>query len=121
MRICKNDLVVVLSGENAKSQGRVIAVDHEKETVLVQGINIVEKHVKRSKRNPQGGRLKKEMPVPQSKVQVICTSCGKPTRIGAKIIADGSKYRVCKKCNARLSQISPAKATRINKANASKN
>ncbi len=109
MRICKDDMVVVLSGADVGERGRVISVDREKETVIVEGVHTIHKHVKRSKRNPQGGRLTKEMPVPQSKVQVICTSCGKPTRIGAKTIEDGSKYRVCKKCNARLSQISPAK------------
>ena len=109
MRICKDDMVVVLAGADAGERGRVISVNREKETVIVEGVHRIHKHVKRSKRNPQGGRLTKEMPVPQSKVQVICTSCGKSTRIGAKIIEDGSKYRVCKKCDARLSQISPAK------------
>lgn len=109
MRICKDDIVVVLAGESKDVQGRVISVDRENQKVLVQGANIVSKHVKKSKRNTQGGVLKKEMPIPQSNVQVICTSCSKPTRIGAKILDDGSKYRVCKKCNARLGQISPAK------------
>lgn len=109
MRICKDDLVIVLAGESVGTRGRVISVDRVNKKVLVQGVNIVVKHVKKSKRNPQGGVLRKEMPVPQSNVQVICTTCSKPTRIGAKILDDGSKYRVCKKCNARLSQISPAK------------
>ncbi|MGL6196254.1 MAG: 50S ribosomal protein L24 [Thermoguttaceae bacterium] len=109
MRINKDDLVVVLAGADRGSRGRVISVNREAETVTVEGINTVHKHVKRSKRNPQGGRLTMEMSVPQSKVQVICTSCSKPARIGAKILDDGSKYRVCKKCGARLSQISPAK------------
>ena len=112
MRICKDDMVIVLSGADAGERGRVISVNREKETVIVEGVHTIHKHVKRSKRNPQGGRLTKEMPVPQSKVQVVCTACGKPTRIGVKIIDDGSKYRVCKKCNARLSQISPAKIKR---------
>lgn len=109
MRISKDDLVLVLTGESAGSRGRVISVDRENKKVLVQGVHIVDKHVKKSKRNPQGGVLKKELPVPQSNVQVICTSCSKPTRVGAKVLDDGSKYRVCKKCKARLGQISPAK------------
>ena len=109
MRICKDDMVVVLSGSDVGERGRVISVNREKETVIVEGVHTIHKHVKRSKRNPQGGRLTKEMPVPQSKVQVICTACGKPARLGVKILTDGSKYRECKKCHARLSQISPAK------------
>ena len=109
MQICKDDMVVVLGGRDGGERGRVISVDRENETVLVEGVNTIHKHVKRSKRNPQGGRLTKELPLPQSKVQVICSSCGKPARIGVVIIADGSKYRQCKKCKARMSQISPAK------------
>ena len=109
MHIYKDDMVVVLSGANVGDRGRVISVNRENETVIVEGVHTIHKHVKKSKRNPQGGRLTKEMPVPQSKVQVICTACAKPARIGVKILDDGSKYRVCKKCNARLSQISPAR------------
>lgn len=109
MRINKNDTVVVLSGAEAGERGRVISVDRENGKVLVEGIARVKKHIKRSQRNPQGGRLEKEMPISQGKVQVICPSCNKPTRVGAKILDDGSKYRVCKKCGARISQIAPAK------------
>ncbi len=109
MHIYKDDMVVVLSGANVGDRGRVISVNRENETVIVEGVHTIHKHVKKSKRNPQGGRLTKEMPVPQSKVQVICPACGKPARFGVKVLPDGSKYRSCKKCNARLSQISPAK------------
>lgn len=109
MRICKDDMVLVLSGVDRGNRGRVISVDRENQKVIVEGIQTVQKHVKRSKRNPQGGRLQKEMPISQGKVQLVCPSCNKPTRIGAKIIEDGSKYRICKKCGARIGQISPAK------------
>ncbi|MGL6227486.1 MAG: 50S ribosomal protein L24 [Thermoguttaceae bacterium] len=109
MLICKDDMVVVLSGTDAGEKGRVLVVDREKGKVVVEGISTVEKHVRRSKRNPQGGRLSKEMPLSQSKVQVVCPSCGKPTRIGSFIEADGSKFRVCKKCGAKISQIAPPK------------
>ncbi len=109
MRVNKDDMVVVLTGAHSGEKGRVISIDREAQTVTVEGVNTIHKHVKRSKRNPQGGRLTKEMPIPQSKIQVVCPKCGKPARIGAVIAPDGSKSRVCKKCNAVLSQIAPSR------------
>jgi large subunit ribosomal protein L24 len=72
-------------------------------------VNVVRKSVRRSRRNPQGGLLSMETPIDASNVQVICPVCGKPTRVGARTSDDGAKYRVCKKCNADISQTSPAK------------
>ena len=109
MRICKDDMAQVLSGADRGERARVVAVDKENDTVILEGINVVNKHVRRSRRNPQGGRLTKEMPLPAGKVMVVCPSCSKATRVGAKIEDDGSKFRICKKCNAKISQISPAK------------
>ncbi len=109
MRICKDDVVQVRAGVLRGERARVVSVDREKEMVVVEGVNVVYKHVRRSRRNPQGGRLTKEMPIPQSRVQVVCPSCSQATRVGAKFEADGSKHRVCKKCGAKISMISPAK------------
>lgn len=109
MRINKNDQVVVLSGANRGKKSRVLKVDKEAGKVTVEGVNVVHKHVRRSRRNPQGGRLSMEMPIQMSNVQVICPSCGKPARIGVRRDAEGAKYRVCKKCNADLNKIAPAK------------
>ncbi len=109
MRICKDDTVLVLTGASCGKKARVLSVDKESEKVVVEGVAVVHKHVRRSRRNPQGGRLSMEMPIPMSNVQVVCKSCGKPTRIGAKIEADGSKFRVCKKCGVSISQVSVKK------------
>lgn len=109
MRICKDDTVVVLTGASSGKKARVLSVDKEKEKVVVEGVAVVHKHVRRSRRNPQGGRLSMEMPIPMSNVKVICTACGKPTRVGAKVETDGTKFRVCKKCGAKLSQVSAKK------------
>ncbi len=111
MRICKDDTVLVLTGASSGKKARVLSVDKDNEKVVVEGVAVVHKHVRRSRRNPQGGRLSMEMPVPMSNVQVVCTACSKPTRVGAKIEADGTKFRVCKKCGAKLSQISAKKST----------
>jgi large subunit ribosomal protein L24 len=112
MRVNKDDQVVILSGAQRKPLGkqyRVLTVDKASGKVTVEGVNVVHKAVRRSRRNPRGGRLSMEMPVAISNVQVVCPKCNKPTRVGARIAEDGAKYRVCKKCNADISQISPAK------------
>lgn len=110
MRINKNDQVVVLSGADRGKKSRVLSVDKGKGKVTVEGVNVVHKHVRRSRRNPQGGRLSMEMPIEMSNVQVICPSCAKPTRVGVRFEeSDGAKYRICKKCKADLNKMSPGK------------
>jgi len=78
--------------------------------VLVEGVNRVYKHVRKSQRNPRGGRLSKEMPVSISNVKLVCQSCNAAARMGARYLDDGSKERYCKKCGAGNGQISPPKA-----------
>jgi large subunit ribosomal protein L24 len=112
MKIKVGDTVRVLSGDDRNKTGKVMSVDHEKSKVLVEGVNLVYKHVRPSRRNPQGGRLHKEMPVPTSIVSVVCPKTGKPTRIGYRMAADGSKERFARKSGASLGITSPAKASR---------
>lgn len=109
MRIRVNDQVEVITGEERGTRGRVLHVDHAASKVTVEGVNKVFKHVRRSQRNPQGGRLSKEMPIPLSNVLLVCLSCGKATRVGARYLDDGSKERYCKKCSAANGQIAPPK------------
>jgi large subunit ribosomal protein L24 len=112
MKIKVGDTVRVLSGDDRNKTGKVMSVDHEKRKVLVEGVNLVYKHVKPSRRNPQGGRLHKEMPVHSSIVAVVCPKTGKPSRIGYRYTADGSKERFARKSGASLGTTSPAKARR---------
>ena len=109
MRIRVDDTVEVIAGDDVGQRGRVISVDHQAGKLMVEGVNRVYKHVRRSQRNPQGGRLSKEMPVYLSNVQLVCQKCGKPTRTGARYGNDGSKERYCKKCGAGLGEIAPAR------------
>jgi large subunit ribosomal protein L24 len=109
MRIKANDIVVVIAGDDKDVRGKVLSVDHAAGKVVVEGVGKVYKHVKRSQKNPQGGRLSMEMPVQLSNVALLCQSCNKPTRLGARYLPDGSKERFCKKCNAALGRIAPAK------------
>ena len=101
-------MVMVIAGADKGRTGRVLRVLIDKNRVVVEGVNRVWKHVRPSQRNPQGGRLHKEMPLQMSNVQVVCPSCGKPSRMGSRIAKDGSKERFCRKCGGGLGQISPA-------------
>ncbi|MDR1142073.1 MAG: 50S ribosomal protein L24 [Planctomycetaceae bacterium] len=109
MRINKDDQVLVLIGINSGKKSRVISVNKEKEKVTVEGVNVVHKHVRRSRRNPQGGRLSMEMPVSVSNVQLICPFCSQPTRVGFRFDGEGTKYRVCKKCKADINIVTKAR------------
>ena len=109
MRIKTGDMVEVITGVDRGSRGRVLRINREDGRLIVEGVRKVYKHVRRSQRNPQGGRLSKEMPIPASNVMLICTACGQPTRVGARWDSDGAKERFCKKCGASLGELMPAK------------
>jgi large subunit ribosomal protein L24 len=110
MWIKANDTVKVISGEDRGSTGKVLRLNRKSGKVVVEGVNRVYKHVRRSQKNPQGGRLSKEMPVDASNLQLVCEKCGDATRVGVRFLDNGAKERYCKKCGAGNGQISPAKA-----------
>jgi large subunit ribosomal protein L24 len=110
MRIRKDDTVEVLTGDERGARAKVISIDRPNGKILLEGVNRVYKHMRRSKKNPQGGRLSKEMPINVSNVALVCPSCGAKTRIGARTTAGGAKERFCRKCNASLGQISPERS-----------
>jgi large subunit ribosomal protein L24 len=110
MLIRTGDSVEVVAGNDRGTKSRVIKVDRETGKALVEGVNRVKKHIRRSQKYPQGGVLSKEMPVQLSNLKYVCPSCGAATRLGARFLDDGSKERFCKKCNASAGQIAPAKA-----------
>ena len=110
MWIRTNDTVVIITGEDRGTRGKVLRVVAPTGKLVVEGVNRVYKHVRRSQRNPQGGRLSVEMPVPQSNVALVCQACGAATRVGARLLPDGAKERFCKKCGAGNGQIAPPKA-----------
>ncbi len=109
MHIKTNDTVEVISGDDKGVKGKVLAIDRDAGRLVVEGVNRVFKHVRRSQKNPQGGRLSKEMPVQISNVLLLCTKWGRGVRTGARAAKDGSKERYCRKCSASLGQIAPAK------------
>ena len=102
MYIRKDDTVEVTTGDDKGTRGKVLRVLREKNQVVVAGVNRVYKHMKPSRRSPQGGRLSKEMPVDASNVMMIDPSTNKPTRVGVRYLNDGSKELYAKKSKARI-------------------
>ena len=115
MWIRKGDNVQVLTGGDRGAKSRVIQVNRADGKALVEGVAKVYKHVRKSQKNPQGGRLSKEMPVDLSNLAYVCGSCGKATRLGARFTDSGAKERFCKKCGAGAGEIAPAKKAHAKK------
>ena len=102
MSIKKGDTVVVLSGKDKGKKGQVIAVLPQDGKVVVEKINMVSRHTKPRKQGDEGGIIQKEAPLYACKVQRVCPKCDQATRPAHKILADGKKVRVCKKCGAEI-------------------
>ncbi len=99
----KDDTVLILSGKDKGKKGKVLRVLKKKESVIVERINMIKKHTRPNPaKQVKGGVVEREAPIHISKVMVICPECGVPTRVGKKILQDGSKQRFCKKCNGMI-------------------
>ena len=102
MSIRKDDTVVVLSGKDKGKQGKVLKTEPKSGKVIVEKVNMVSRHTKPRRQGEEGGILQKEAPIYASKVMRVCPKCNKPTRAAHKVLADGKKVRVCKKCGAEI-------------------
>ena len=96
LHVRKDDTVVILSGKDKGKKGKVLEVSPTEKKVIVEGCNMVTKHVKPRRMGEPGGIVKAEGALYASKVMVVCPKCGKPTRTAHKILADGTKVRACK-------------------------
>ncbi len=96
--IKKDDTVVVITGEEKDKKGRVLDVFPKADGLIIEGLNIIQRHMKPSKKYTQGGLIEKEAPIQRSNVLLVCPKCDKPTKIGHNILENGKKIRVCKKC-----------------------
>lgn len=106
----KGDMVMILSGKDRSTskkmkKGKVLAVYPKDNKVLVEGINIVTKHVRPRRAQQQGGLVHQEAPIHISNVILICNNCGKPTKAKKSFLNDGSKVRICKKCDQMINTI----------------
>ncbi len=98
MHVKKNDTVLVISGKDKGKTGEVLKVYPKTGKVLVQGVNIVKKHQKATRTQAESAIIEREAAINSSKVMLFCTKCKNATRISNKILEDGTKVRVCKKC-----------------------
>ena len=118
MHIRKDDLVVIITGDDKGPEPRkVLRVIPEKAQVVVEKVNLVWKHMKPSQKNPQGGRLSKEMPISVSNVLLYSQPAGRGVRVGHRYTADGFKERYCKVTGQALgAPLGPAKPSHAEKA-----
>ena len=99
MKIKKGDNVIVISGKDKGKQGKVIKVLMSEQKVIVENINLKKKHQRSKTGGKKGEKIEVLRPISVSTVSLICKNCGKPTRIGHRVLPDGNKIRICKKCS----------------------
>ena len=97
MKVKKGDTVQVLAGNDKGKTGEVLEVIPKDSKIVVKGVNVRKKHIKPRKQGEEGGIIPVECAINSSKVNVVCSKCGKPARIGYKVEND-KKVRICKKC-----------------------
>ena len=102
LNIRKNDKVKVLSGKDRGKIGKVLAVDAQKNRVLVENINMMKHHKRPNVQFREGGIVEKEAPIHSSNAMVICGKCNSKTRVGKKVLSDKKIARVCKKCGEMI-------------------
>jgi large subunit ribosomal protein L24 len=101
MKLKKGDRVRVLAGKDIGKEGEITRVLIKRERVIIDGINVAKKHQRQQRQTMQAGIIDKDMPVHVSNVAILCSSCG-PTRIGYRFDDDGTKMRICRKCEKDL-------------------
>ena len=98
LHVKKEDRVVVISGKDKGKKGKVLVAEPKTGKVVVEKVNMVTKHERPKGQGKPGGIIHQEAPFYASKVMLVCAKCGKATRVGFKLLDNGSKVRVCKKC-----------------------
>ena len=98
-KIRREDLVLVIAGKDRGKQGQVRQVLPKENRLVVQGVNLIKRHMKPRAMGTQAGIIEKEASIHASNVMVICKTCGKPARVGLRVRPDGTKTRVCRSCS----------------------
>jgi large subunit ribosomal protein L24 len=98
MKIRKNDTVKIIQGKDKGKKGKIIRVLPKENKIVVEGLNLVVKHVRPKRENEKGQKIKMAVPLNVSNVMLVCPACKEPIRVSYKILADGRKQRFCRKC-----------------------
>ena len=98
--IRKDDIVIAVAGKErfSRKTGKVLRVFPRSGRAIVEGFNIAKRHMRPTQKNPKGGIIEKECPIHLSDVMIYCAKCQRGVRVGHRILADGTKVRVCRKC-----------------------
>ncbi len=99
MKIKKNDNVLVIAGKDRGKKGKVRFAYPDNEKIMVEGVNMVKRHLKAIREVRQAGIVEREAPMNVSNVMLLCNKCNKPTRVGYRRLEDGSRVRVCRVCH----------------------
>lgn len=102
LKIRKDDQIMVIAGKEKGKTGKVMRVNPEKAVVYVEKLNMVKRHQRPTQKYKHGGIIEKEAPMSVSNVMILCEKCKGPVRSGKKVLDDGSRVRVCKKCGEVL-------------------
>jgi large subunit ribosomal protein L24 len=102
LRIKKGDIVWVTKGKDKGKSGKVINIIPATKRALVEGVNMVKKHKRKTRQDEQGGIVSIELPVSLSNIMPFCKQCGRGVRVSFSILKDGSKTRLCKKCKGTV-------------------
>jgi len=102
MRLKKGDMVEVISGKGKGKKGKILTAFPKENRVIVEGVNMLTKHIKPTRQVQQGGIVHQEGPIDASNVLLYCPKCKSGKRIGTKILKDGTKVRYCKSCEETL-------------------
>jgi len=97
-KIQTGDIVYVLAGRDRGKTGKVFRVMPPTGRALVEGVNYVKKHARKTKQDQQGGIIQKESSIDMSNLAVFCKTCNKKARVGINVLSDGTKSRYCKRC-----------------------
>lgn len=102
MKVVKDDMILVISGDDKGKRGKVLKVFPKRNRLIVESINFIKRHERPTQKNPKGGIVEKEAPIQASNVMVICGKCNTPTRLSHRRLQDGKKARICKHCGEML-------------------
>jgi large subunit ribosomal protein L24 len=103
MKIRKGDTVEVIAGNDRGTRGSVHSVEPTRRRLIVSGVHLIKKHQRRTGNvRTQVGIIEREAPIDISDVALVCPRCDKPTRVGYRILEDGTKVRVCRKCDETI-------------------
>lgn len=97
--IKKNDTVMVIAGKEKGKSGKVLRILPKKDRAVVEKVNFIKRHMRPGPHSRQGGIVEKENPINISNLMVVCGKCTDPTRVGRRVLEDGSRVRFCKKCD----------------------